>query len=118
MTSSIRDNTHTVFFPPSEMTELVRGCEQELIDHLAPLVRQQDVELDLGAVERIDAAGISALISLYCKAHSAGHGFSIVNPSLRVIEVLNLVGLDRVLYGHDGSIQPAGLDEECVRSAA
>ena len=81
----------------AELTELVRGNEQKLLARLSPLVRQQNVTLDLGRVERIDAAGISALLSLYASARAAGHLFTVTNPSPHVAEILALVGLRRVL---------------------
>ena len=49
---------------PAEAIELVRGREKELLAWLTPLVRRQSVTLDLGRVRSIDAAGISALLSL------------------------------------------------------
>src|SRR5674476_476722 len=79
---------------PSELTELVRGSDRRLIEEMEPLVRRQNVSLDLASVERIDAAGIAALISLYRMAHESGHGFSISKASARVEEMLTLVGLD------------------------
>jgi anti-anti-sigma factor len=81
----------------ANMAELVRGTEQGLLAWLSPLVRQQSVTLDLGSVERIDAAGIAALISLYASASQAGHCFTVANPSPHVAEILALVGLDRIL---------------------
>jgi anti-anti-sigma factor len=80
-----------------EMIELVRGREKELLYWLTPLVRRQSVTLDLGSVQRIDAAGISALVSLYSCAHRAGHCFSVANVTPHVAEVLRLVGLERIL---------------------
>jgi len=77
--------------------ELVRGREHEFIEELQPLVHSQSVCLDLGKIERIDAAGLSALITVYCDACKAGHRFAIANPSPRVREILALVGLDRIL---------------------
>ena len=47
------------------LTELVRGSEAGLIDEMTPMVQCGSVRLDLNRVERIDAAGIAALISLY-----------------------------------------------------
>jgi anti-anti-sigma factor len=82
---------------PCDMTELVRGQEEQFVDRMAPLVRQQSVALDLDRVERIDAAGIAALISLYGAARDAGHAFGVANPSAHVREILSLVGLDRIL---------------------
>ena len=82
---------------PSPLTELVRGSDQLLIAQMEPLVRAHDVALDLACVERIDAAGIAALIALYRMAREAGHGFSISKASPRVAEMLAIVGLDEIL---------------------
>ena len=86
---------------PAQLTELVRGSDQRLIDQIDPLVRRQSVSLDLNSVERIDAAGIAALISLYRIASEAGHRFSISNATPHVAELLALVGLDRILMSHN-----------------
>lgn len=83
-----------------EMTELVRGQEHELVERIAPVVREQSVALNLEGVERIDAAGIAALISLYGAARDAGHGFAVANPTAHVREILALVGLDRILLSN------------------
>jgi ABC-type transporter Mla MlaB component len=88
-------------FVPSGLTELVRGQEQRLLEPLTLLVCRQSVMLDLGRVERIDAAGIAALIRLYCDACKAGHTFRVSNATHRVREILALVGVDRVLLSHD-----------------
>jgi anti-anti-sigma factor len=85
---------------PCEMTELVRGRDRELVDRMTPVVSKQSVALDLEGVERIDAAGIAALISLYGTARDAGHGFAVANPSAHVREILTLVGLDRILLSN------------------
>jgi anti-anti-sigma factor len=85
------------FFESDKITELVRGTEQQLLDRLQPLVRRQNVTLDLEHIERIDAAGLAALITLYCDACQAGYRFAISNPSPRVREILAIVGLDALL---------------------
>ena len=64
---------------------------------MKPLVSDQSVRLDLGSVERIDAAGLAALITLYCDARQAGHDFTISNPSHHVAEILSIVGLNTIL---------------------
>jgi len=66
-----------------------------------PVVRRQSITLDLSGVERIDAAGVAALISLYASAHEAGNQFAVSNPSTRVAEILALVGLEEILLSHD-----------------
>ena len=84
--------------------ELTRGNEQQFLEQLAPRVRRQDVELDLSAVERIDAAGMSALIKLYCDACNSGHRFSITRPRRHVREILSIVGLDRLLLDAEEAV--------------
>jgi anti-anti-sigma factor len=85
----------------SQFNELVRGQDRNLLETVGPLVRLQDIALDLSGVERIDAAGISALISLYASAGAAGHRFSVSNPTARVAHILALVGLERILVSHN-----------------
>jgi anti-anti-sigma factor len=89
----------------AKVTELVRGCEKEFLAWLMPLVRRQSVTLDLGSVERIDAAGIAALVSLYASARQTGHGFSIAHPSPQVAKVLALVGLERILVANRAGLK-------------
>jgi anti-anti-sigma factor len=84
--------------------ELVRGTEDLVIAELMPRVKKESIELDLSGVERIDAAGIAALITLYCTATEAGNQFHIVDPSVRVLELLRLVGLESILLPQE---QPA-----------
>jgi len=91
------NNTAASAGHPDEVIELTRGCEKAFLAWLTPLVRRQSVTLDLGSVQRIDAAGISALVSLYSCAHRAGHCFSVANVTPHVAEVLRLVGLERIL---------------------
>lgn len=83
--------------PHGEMAELVRGREGSLIERIKPLVRRRSVTLDMHNVERIDAAGISALITLYCAARQAGHDFMVSRAVPRVEEILALVGVKRLL---------------------
>jgi anti-anti-sigma factor len=106
MTSAIFNPIQAVTYSEGELTELVRGHDEGLVQRLAPLARQSSVLLDLRHVERIDAAGIAALISLYGIARDSGHSFSIVNASARVAEILRLVGLDRILASRNADLEP------------
>jgi anti-anti-sigma factor len=78
-------------------SELVRGSETQVMVELLPRVRRESVALNLSGVNRIDAAGIAALITLYCTSMQAGNYFSVVAPSPHVLEMLRVVGLDGVL---------------------
>ena len=95
--------------------ELVRGEEQRLVRELQPVVRAQSVTLDMRNIERIDAAGIAVLISLYGEARLSGHEFAIINASPRVGEILELVGLDRILISREPSRCP---DQPCYEMPA
>ena len=88
---------------PAGFTELVRGTEQRLITLFAPLVQRQSVALDLNKIERIDAAGIAALITLYSDAIQSGHTFSVCNLSAHVGEILSLVGLAPILIAKEAA---------------
>jgi len=97
----------------SGVRQLVRGREREILEELQPLVESRSVRLDLGSIERIDAAGLAALVSLYCAACKAGHDFEVVNPSRQVERILAIVGLDRVLLSKDsGEMLPPATRQE------
>jgi anti-anti-sigma factor len=87
----------------SGVRELIKGREREILAELQPLVESHSVRLDLSSVERIDAAGLAALVSLYCAASKAGHDFAVVNPSRHAERILAIVGLDRILVANDSS---------------
>src|ERR1700677_3956139 len=97
----------------SGVRQLVRGREQEILEELQPLVESSSVCLNLSSVERIDAAGLAALVSLYCAASKAGHEFAVVYPSPQVARILTIVGLDRVLLWKDSeeTLPPATRQE-------
>jgi anti-anti-sigma factor len=117
MTSIFATAMETQVMIPGNLHELVRGQEQNLLKLLEPVVRERSITLDLRQVERIDAAGIAALISLYAESRTAGHHFAIANASHRVAEILTLVGLDRILLSHNAV--PCPQSDPCLaRSAA
>ena len=101
MKTTLCETNETVIAPPNGMTELVRGTDQRLVECVSFLLHERNVALDLRGVDRIDAAGVAALISLYGVAHGARHNFSVRNVSHHVGEILRLVGLDRILVSHD-----------------
>jgi len=92
--------------------ELVRGSEVEMLEALMPRIKCESLALDLSGVERIDAAGIAALIRLYCGASAAGTEFSVVAPSVRVRAMLRTVGLESVLVA-DGAPRRMPVCVEC-----
>jgi anti-anti-sigma factor len=91
----------------SGVRQLVRGREQEILEELQPLVESRSVRLDLSSIERIDAAGLAALVLIYSAACKAGHDFAVVNPSRQVARILAIVGLDHVLVANDSADAPS-----------
>ena len=117
MTGILSDTEDALLIAPGDLHELVRGQEREFVQRMTPIVERQNVTLDLAHVDRIDAAGIAALITLYGSAHKAGHDFKVVNASHRIAEILTLVGLDRILLFRD-AVQISSCDPCLARSAA
>jgi anti-anti-sigma factor len=104
MTSAIFNPTDVLIVTAQKaglVSELVKGQDKEFYDRIAPLVRSRSVSLDLSAIERIDAAGIAALVALYRASEETGNSFTIFSASPRVVEVLELVGLERILTSHN-----------------
>jgi anti-anti-sigma factor len=87
-----------------EITELIRGNENALLERFMPIVRRQCVTLNLESITRIDAAGLAALITVYCTARESGHDFTILNPSSHVAEILAVVGLDKILVAQNAGV--------------
>jgi ABC-type transporter Mla MlaB component len=83
------------------LTELVKGRELDALAQIAELARRQSIEINLASVQRIDAAGIAALVTLHSIARDAGHRFTVCHASARVVEVLSLVGLDQMLLSQN-----------------
>jgi anti-anti-sigma factor len=104
-------------FEQPELNELVRGQDVRLLERVGPLVLDQNVTLDLASVERIDAAGITALLTLYRNARQSGHSFNVTNASVHVAQILTIVGLDRFLLSHN-AIQNSQYGPRMRRPAA
>lgn len=107
-----RQNSNTHFLV--EIRELIKGQEQALLEEVKPILLGQSVCLDLSQTERIDAAGLAALVSLYCEARKAGHEFAVINPRARVARVLALVGLDRMIMRATPEEMPTGIKPQCT----
>ena len=93
--------------PVEELTELVRGLDQPLLERMTPIAQRHSLTLDFSSIRRIDAAGAAALVTLYCISSKAGHQFTVVNASEHVVETLTLVGLDALLLQQDANPAPA-----------
>ena len=106
MTGIHRNTADTLLIAPGDLHELVRGQERGFVERMTPIVRKQNVTLDFAQIQRIDAAGIAALITLYGSANNAGNSFAVINVAPHVAEVLSVVGLDRILISHAAVASP------------
>lgn len=104
-------------FEQADLNELVKGEDVRLLERVGPLVLDQSVTLDLASVERIDAAGITALLTLYRNAKDSGHCFKVTNVSAHVAHILAIVGLDRFLLSHN-AVTNSQYDPRTRRPAA
>jgi anti-anti-sigma factor len=77
---------------------IVAGAEAELLqDAVVGLADQRVITLDLGGVERIDAAGLGLLAFFQALGCAVGYELQLANPAPRVREVLGLTRLNSVL---------------------
>ena len=72
------------------------------------------IVMDLSEVESIDAAGLSALVSLHHRSRSRGIQLRLVNPSRFVLEMLNRTKLSFVF--DISSSQAALVGSSCSQS--
>lgn len=113
-TSNIDTATVVEAAAKGENMELVRGQEKNFLERLVPVVQRQSVSLDLESVERIDAAGLAALITLYRDACKSGHSFTVEHPRRHVREILSVVGLDRVLLACEDATPRPGVGQNAA----
>jgi anti-anti-sigma factor len=87
--------------------ENIRALKSEVISANATRL----IVLDLSEVESIDAAGLSALVSLHHRSRNRGIQLKLVNPSRFVIDVFNRTKLSLVFdisSFHDSLVAIAG----------
>ena len=80
---------------------LVRGNETELFATALPMVESTGIILDMSGVKALDAAGIGSLMTLRQVAERAGTTVTLVNPTRRTRELLEVLGLDGLLLCKD-----------------
>ena len=55
------------------------------------------LEVDLAGTTFLDSSGLGALVWASHRIHAAGGAMSVVNPSARVAQTMQITGVDRVL---------------------
>jgi anti-anti-sigma factor len=86
------DNARKIIAPAS----LLHGQEHFLLPLAMPAIEQGNLELDLSALEHIDAAGLGMLAVLHQCAQQFGHQLRLLNPTPHICQLLRLTKLDAV----------------------
>ena len=71
----------------------VRDSVDDLIRRNNPL----ELELDLSAVDFMDSSGLGLVLGRYKKQTDMGGKMKIVNPTRRVMQILQLAGVDKII---------------------
>jgi anti-sigma B factor antagonist len=64
---------------------------------------ENDVVIDMSAVDFVDSAGVGVLVGGHRAAEKAGHAFTIRRPSQRVSVLLEVTGLNRLFAIEGGA---------------
>ncbi|MCL2096953.1 MAG: anti-sigma factor antagonist [Oscillospiraceae bacterium] len=71
----------------------VRGDVDSLIRKNNPV----ELELDLSAVEFMDSSGLGLVLGRYKKQTDTGGKMRIINPTRRVLQILQLAGVEKII---------------------
>jgi len=71
----------------------VRDAVDDLIRKNNPV----ELELDLSAVEFMDSSGLGLVLGRYKKQTDMGGKMKIVNPTRRIMQILQLAGVEKII---------------------
>jgi len=71
----------------------VRDSVDSLIRKNNPL----ELELDLSAIEFMDSSGLGLVLGRYKKQTDMGGKMKIINPTRRVMQILQLAGVEKII---------------------
>jgi len=77
---------------PSILADLEQALEQAFL-------QGRRVALDLSGVDLIDTTGLGLIVRSYRSASENGVSFRLVNPTLRVQEILKITRLNQIIPG-------------------
>ena len=69
-------------------------------DSVDGLIRENnpaELELDLSAVEFMDSSGLGLVLGRYKKQIETGGKMKIINPTRRVMQILQLAGVEKII---------------------
>nr|WP_086940326.1 STAS domain-containing protein [Thaumasiovibrio occultus] len=77
----------------------ISGVYQETARYAEWLQKNDELEIDASLVERVDAAGIQALTTLFVNAKEAGKRVFFCALSPKLDEAIRILELDALFYG-------------------
>ena len=70
---------------------------REAIDGLIIKNNPAELELDLSAIDFMDSSGLGLVLGRYKKQSDIGGTFKIINPSRRIMQILQLAGVEKII---------------------
>jgi len=70
---------------------------REAIDGLIIKNNPKELELDLSAIDFMDSSGLGLVLGRYKKQSDIGGKFKIINPGRRVLQILQLAGVEKII---------------------
>jgi stage II sporulation protein AA (anti-sigma F factor antagonist) len=70
---------------------------RDSVDDLMRKTNPAELELDLSAVEFMDSSGLGLVLGRYKKQTDMGGRMKILNPTRRVMQILQLAGVEKII---------------------
>ena len=67
------------------------------IDGLIIKNNPKELELDLSGIDFMDSSGLGLVLGRYKKQTDVGGKFKIINPTKRIMQILQLAGVDKII---------------------
>ena len=70
---------------------------RDAVDDLMRRNNPAELELDLSAIEFMDSSGLGLVLGRYKKQADMGGKMRIINPTKRVMQILQLAGVEKII---------------------
>ena len=94
--SNITDNVLWVK-PQGDIDHHTAKNIRNAIDELIIKNRPKELELDLSAIDFMDSSGLGLVLGRYKKQAELGGKFKIINPTKRIMQILQLAGVEKII---------------------
>ena len=94
--SNVKDNVLNVKL----VGDIDHHTAKKVRDSVDNLIRKNnpvELELDLSAIEFMDSSGLGLVLGRYKKQTETGGKMKIINPSRRVMQILQLAGVEKII---------------------